>query len=191
MIYYKVTMQHTEKTFERLAHMQYDLFSRGNRVGRSIISLAALIGGALNLSEWWGALLILYGSYMTSSTYSAANHKARKLVKAIRDSGLNFPASRYVFEDHAMNVITLPEETSLGEPLAYSDICRLGEDTDYFYLFRDQLGGYMIPKEALGKKEEAFRLFIEKKSGQHFRSNFAPIIKLIRKLWANKQRPSK
>ena len=31
---YQVEMQHTEKSFEALAHMQYDLFCMGNRVAR-------------------------------------------------------------------------------------------------------------------------------------------------------------
>ena len=31
MAYYKVTMRHNSKTFEKLAHMQYDLFCKGNR----------------------------------------------------------------------------------------------------------------------------------------------------------------
>ena len=35
---YSVTMHHDEKSLEALAHMQYDLFCRGNRIARSMIS---------------------------------------------------------------------------------------------------------------------------------------------------------
>ena len=111
---YQVEMQHTEKSFEALAHMQYDLFCMGNRVARSLLSLVLVILGVVNFSQWWGILITAYGCYLVTSTYSAANHTAHKLTKQLRDSGLDFPASRYVFKKKAMEVISLPEETPLG-----------------------------------------------------------------------------
>lgn len=189
MIHYQVTMQHSEKTFERLAHMQYDLFCKGNQVGRSFISFAALVLGVVNFQQWWGALLLLYGSYMMSSKYAQANHNAGKLVKGIKASGMPFPSSRYLFRENAMEIITMPENTSLGAPLMYSDIHRLGEDGDYYYIFRDQYGGYMIPKKELGEKnEEEFRLFIEEKTRQSFQAKLPPIVKLMRKSAAHKHK---
>lgn len=188
MIYYQATMQHTEKTFTSLAHMQYDLFCKGNQVARSLISLGALIVGVLNFSQWWGALLLLYASYMMSSKYAQANHTAGKLVKGIKAAGLDFPVSRYLFRENAMEIITMPENTALGEPLMYSDVYRLGEDGDYFYLFRDQYGGYMIPKKELGGKEEEFRLFIEEKTAQSFHARVPPVVKLLRKAATHKRK---
>lgn len=58
---------------------------------------------------------------------------------------------------------------------------RLGEDGEYFYLFRDQYGGYMIPKTELGDKESDFRAFVEKKTQKTFETKAAPILKLMRK----------
>ena len=94
---YQVEMQHTEKSFEALAHMQYDLFCMGNRVARSLLSLVLVILGVVNFSQWWGILITAYGCYLVTSTYSAANHTAHKLTKQLRDSGLDFPASRFLF----------------------------------------------------------------------------------------------
>lgn len=188
MIHYQATMKHTEKTFERLAHMQYDLFCKGNQVARSLISLGALIVGVLNFQQWWGALLLLYASYMMSSKYAQANHTAGKLVKGIKTAGLDFPVSRYLFRENAMEIITMPENTSLGDPLMYSDVRKLGEDADYFYLFRDQYGGYMIPKDALEKEVDDFRFFVEEKTGQSFQAQIAPIFKLLRKADARKRK---
>lgn len=188
MIYYHVTMRHTEKTFECLAHKQYDLFCKGNQVGRTIISMAALVAGIMNFSKWWGCFLLAYGSYMSSSKYASANRTAKKLVKGIKDSGLEMPASRYLFRENAMEIITLPENTTLGDPLFYKDIRRLGEDADYFYLFRDQYGGYMIPKEELGKEEDRFRDFMEEKTNQTFEAQIAPIFKVLRKIASRKNR---
>lgn len=188
MIHYQVTMKHDEKTFERLAHMQYDLFCRGNQVGRSLISFGAMLVGVLNFSEWWGALLLLYASYMMSSKYAQANHTAKKLVNGIKASGLDFPVSRYLFRENAMEIITMPENTALGDPLMYSDVKKLGEDADYFYIFRDQYGGYMIPKEALEKDVDDFRVFIEEKTNQSYQAKIAPIFKLLRKADARKRK---
>ena len=104
---YSVTMRHDEKSLEALAHMQYDLFCRGNRIARSALSVAAVFAGILRFQDWWGILLVAYGCYLVTSTYSAANHTAHKLAKQIRDSGMPFPASRYTFGERAMQINAL------------------------------------------------------------------------------------
>ena len=182
MIHYQATMRHNEKTFQLLAHMQYDLFCKKNLVTRTMISIAALAVGIINFSQWWGALLIVYGAYLTSSKYAQANHTAGRIVKGIKEAGLEFPVSRYLFRDNAMEVITMPENTSLGDPLMYDSILKLGEDADYFYLFRDQYGGYMIPKEEMGKEVDDFRFFMEQKTGKTFQTQIAPVFKLLRRI---------
>lgn len=181
-------MQHSEKTLQALAHMQYDLFAKSNQVSRSIISFGALIFGVLNFQQWWGCLLLLYGSYMASSKYASANHMVKKLVAGIKGSGLGFPQSRYLFRDNAMEVITMPENTSLGDPLSYDDIVKLGEDGEYFYIFPNPSGGYMIPKDQLENEGEDFRIFMEDKTSKSFAIQAAPIIKMMRKAAAKKRR---
>ena len=190
MIYYQATMRHDEKTFQALAHMQYDLFCKKNLVTRTVIGIAAMGAGIVNFSQWWGVLLIVYGSYLTSSKYAQANHTANKLVKGIREAGLEFPVSRYLFRENAMEIITMPENTSLGDPLMYDSVRKLGEDADYFYLFRDQFGGYMIPKKEMGKEVDDFRFFIEQKTGKVFQTQIAPVFKLLRKIDSNQRRKS-
>lgn len=187
MVHYTVNMTHSEKTFQRLARMQYDLFEQKNRMSRSAISLVCMAAGVLNFQQWWGALLIVYASYLTSSTYAAADHTARKLTRGIKDSGMAFPASRFEFQDHAMNIIALPENVSSGDPFPYGDVLKLGEDDEYFYLFRNQHGGYMVPKAELGPEEDDFRAFMEGKTGKHFSARVAPIFKLLRRLDVKKR----
>lgn len=188
MIHYQATMRHNETTFKALAHMQYDLFCRKNYVVRSLISFAVMAAGIINFSQWWGVLLIVYGSYLTSSKYAQANHTAGKLIKGIKAAGLEFPVSRYLFRDNAMEIITMPENTSLGDPLMYDSVLKLGEDADYFYLFPDQFGGYMIPKKEMGKEVDDFRFFVEQKTGKTFQTQIAPVFKLIRKIDSNKRK---
>jgi len=178
MIHYSVLMEHNEESLQDLAHMQYDLFCQSNRIGRSVLSFGALIAGVINYTKWWGILLIFYGSYIGSSKYAAANHTARKLVKQLKAAEMPFPASNYVFRDHEMEIITLPERKTFGT-LKYAQVSRMGENADHFFLFRDQYGGYMIPKEELGDNVDAFRTFVEKKTGQTFRARKAPMVRLM------------
>lgn len=185
---FQATIQHDDKTFESLAHMQYDLFCKSNRIGRTVLSIAAILLGIAYSESWWGILAIGYGCYLTTSTYSAANHTAHKLANQIRAAGMDFPSSRYEFLEEGLRVVTLPENKVLGDVLAYGAICQLGEDYNYFYVFRDQFGGYMIPKSELEDPEE-FRKFVERKAERRFCMKTAPIIKLMRKLQDKESKP--
>lgn len=177
-LFYEVEMQHTEESFKALAHMQYDLFCRKDRVMRTIISLALMVVGVVYFSEWWGILLVAYGCYLTTSTYTSANRTAHKLTEQLKSGGQPFPASRFVFGREKMEILRLPELVKDGA-LAYCDIRRLGADGGYFYIFRDEYGGYMIPKAALGEKVEEFRDFLEEKTGQTVCVSKIPIVRLI------------
>ena len=181
MIHYSVLMEHNEESLQDLAHMQYDLFCQSNRIGRSVLSFAALVTGVINYTKWWGILLIFYGSYIGSSKYAAANHTARKLTKQLKAADMPFPSSNYVFRDQEMEIITLPERKTLSA-LKYKQVSRMGENADHFFVFRDQYGGYMIPKEELGDKVDDFRTFMEKKTGQQFRARKAPMVKLMERM---------
>ena len=186
---FQATIQHDDKTFVSLAHMQYDLFCKSNRVGRTVLSVVSILIGIANSEAWWGLLAIAYGCYLITSTYSAANHTAHKLAQQIREAGMGFPASRYEFTEEGMQVISLPEQESLGDPLAYSDFHQLGEDREYFYIFRDQYGGYMVPKSELEGQQEAFRVYIQEKTGLRFRKRTAPVVKLIQTIRERREEP--
>lgn len=172
--YFRVKMQHDEDTLVKLAHMQYDIFCKGNRISRTIVAAAAVIFGAIKFDNWWGILILAYGCYLLSSTYSSANHTAHKLAKQLKDSNMPFPSSVYSFEDKALHILTVDGKEEL-DPLPYSAVCRLGEDRDFYYIFRDEYGGYMIPKEVLGtEKSDEFYEFITKKTGQLIANRASP-----------------
>lgn len=185
MSYFDVTMQHTEKTFEALSRMQYDLFCRQNRIVRTLLSLVFIVLGITRFSDWWGILLVAYGCYLTTSTYSSANHTAHKLTARIKESGMPFPSSRYLFRAREMEIRSLPEGAAEGQ-LAYQDMLRIAEDYEYFYIFRDRFGGYMIPKTELKDAADDFRQFLEEKTGQKTASRTAPVMKLLR--WLRRRR---
>ena len=170
MGFYEAHIKHTEETLTALAHMQYDLFCTGNRIGRTAVAAGLFVFGALNYTQWWGLLLIAYGSYLISSKYAAANQQ-------IRESGGEYPSSRYIFEENRMRIITLPNNSEL-DPLPYSEVVGLGADLYNFYIFRTEFGGYMIPKSELGDKSDEFQRFIEKKTGKLFVSKRSRFVRL-------------
>lgn len=179
MSVFETRMKHSEDSLEALSHMQYDLFCGRNRIARTLISVVMIMLGVMNYSTWWGILVIAYGCYLTTSRYSSANHTAHKLAQQIKSSGMDFPESRFVFEEDAMHIVSLPEEQELNDSLPYCDVSRLGEDTDYFYIFRNEYGGYMLSKSKLGEKSDEFRAFLEKKTGQTFAQPRSPLRRLL------------
>lgn len=183
MALYEVKMKHTEASLTALAHMQYDLFCTSNRIAKTAVAAGLFVFGALNYTEWWGLLLIAYGSYLMSSKYSAANRTARQISKQIRDVGGDYPSSKYIFEEQRMRIITLPNNSEL-DPLPYSQVAGLGADLYNYYIFQTEYGGYMIPKSELGDKSIEFKNFIEKKTGKMFiskRSRFVGLREWMRK----------
>jgi len=181
MANYSITMQHTEETFELLSRKQYDLFCQTNRMVRTLIFGLCVFFGITNFEEWWGILLTAYGCYLMTSTYAQPNHTAHKMAKMIRERGMPFPASRYVFRKGYMEITVLPErEDEESERLSYKELEKITEDADYFYLFRNQYGGYMVPKSQLNGKVDQFRDFLEERTGQRMQVKAAPWIRLIR-----------
>ena len=110
MAAFDITMKHTEASLEALAHMQYDLFCRSNRVVRTILSAGMVLLGVIMHEKWWSILAIAYGCYLTTSTYASANRTAHKLTAQIRASGADFPGSRFLFDNDGMHIRPLPEK---------------------------------------------------------------------------------
>ncbi|MCR5843057.1 MAG: YcxB family protein [Oscillospiraceae bacterium] len=175
---FTVTMKHDEDTLVALSHMQYDLFCNRNRVARGavaalVIVIAVLYGGG----SWWSLLLIAYGCYLLTSTYASSNRTAHKIADQLKAAHLPFPSSVYRFESSAMTVMSLPDQEEIT-PLPYGKILQLGEDAKAFYIFRDQYGGYMIPKAELKDRQEEFRRFLEGKTGKVFIRRWTPLRRL-------------
>lgn len=180
MIYYQVTMQHTEKTIRSLAHMQVDMFAGVQKALRSIISIAMVLFGLANSEQWWGFALLAFGCIFFTGTYGKANQTAMTIVQKINEHGLEFPSSRYTFTENGMTITILPEKANeKDELLPYNKIICIGEDREYFYLFPNEYGGYMISKEQLNKSETDFRQFIQNRTGRIIRSNKPQIIHYI------------
>ena len=187
---FEVEMRHDRSSLTALSHMQYDLFCQRNRMARGFLSLtliviAILYGGG----SWWSLLIIAYACYLTTSTYASSNRTASRIADQLEQAGQPLPASRYIFEKNKMRIVDLNSGDEL-DPVAYGDIFGLGEDRDALYLFRSQYGGYRVPKEALGEREEAFRRFIQNKTGQLFIRRLTPLNRVRNWLHARETEPT-
>lgn len=173
-------MHHTPQSFEKLARMQYDLFCKSNLVVRIILSFTFLLIGVNNLNAWWGILLSVYGAYLLNSRYASANHTAHKLTAQLEAAKMPFPASRFCFYEDRMDILPLPEGEGEVTSLAYHEFFRMSEDFDYIYIFRDQFGGYMIPKASLKEEEGRFRRFLQEKTGKTIYRKTTPAMRLFK-----------
>lgn len=187
---FEVEMRHDRASLTALSHMQYDLFCQRNRMARGFLSLtliviAILYGGG----SWWSLLIIAYACYLTTSTYASSNRTAHRIADQLEQAGQPLPASRYIFEKNKMRIIDLNSGEEL-DPVPYGEIFGLGEDRDALYLFRSQYGGYRVPKEALGEREEAFRRFIQNKTGQLFIRRLTPLNRVRNWLHARETEPT-
>ena len=187
---FEVEMHHDRQSLTALSHMQYDLFCGRNRTAKGLVSMlliviAVLYGGG----SWWSLLIIAYACYLTTSTYAASNRTARRIADQLEQAGQPLPASRYIFEKNSMRIIDLNSGEEL-DPVPYRDIFGLGEDRDALYIFRSQYGGYRIPKEALGERENTFRRLVENKTGQLFIRRLTPLNRLRNWLHARETEPT-
>ena len=187
---FEVEMRHDRASLTALSHMQYDLFCQRNRMARGFLSLtliviAILYGGG----SWWSLLIIAYACYLTTSTYASSNRTAHRIADQLEQAGQPLPASRYIFEKNKMRIIDLNSGEEL-DPVPYGEVVGLGEDRDALYLFRSQYGGYRGPKEALGEREEAFRRFIQNKTGQLFIRRLTPLNRVRNWLHARETEPT-
>ena len=103
---YQINIRHNEDTLKALSRMQYDLFCVTSRTVRTLIGIVCVFIGALRFRDWWGLLLIAYGSFQLTAVYAAADHTAKKLAEGIKASGLPFPASAYVFTEKEMRILS-------------------------------------------------------------------------------------
>lgn len=187
---FEVEMRHDRASLTALSHMQYDLFCQRNRMARGFLSLtliviAILYGGG----SWWSLLIIAYACYLTTSTYASSNRTAHRIADQLEQAGQPLPASRYIFEKNKMRIIDLNSGEEL-DPVPYGEIFGLGEDRDALYLFRSQYGGYRVPKEALGEREDTFRRFIQNKTGQLFIRRLTPLNRVRNWLHARETEPT-
>lgn len=187
-VIYSINFVHTAETLKLLSRAQYDLFCKSNFYIKLVLSIVLIFVSINILDKWYGPLILLYGIYLLLSKYMQSDYTSRKLVRTIEESDKPFPASRYDFFDDRMEIYRLDDgSNSLTDTLYYKNVKGIYDDLVNYYIFRDQYGGYVIPKSFLLNKEDEFRNFLELRTHKDVKSKLPPVVKLIRKLSKNKK----
>lgn len=160
---YTASIDHSEKTIERLYRTQRRTYDKGRIFLRLVLGFSMVLAAALvALPTWLKAILLLVGAWLMASGDFPAQIRADR---AVQDRGGSLPKMRYEFyEDH----LKLTGEGSMN--IGYRKLSRLLEDKEFFYLFLERDSVCMIDRESLKPaKQEDFRLFVENASGLNWR----------------------
>ena len=160
---YTASIDHSEKTIERLYRTQRRTYDKGRILLRLVLGFGMVLAAALvALPTWLKAILLLVGAWLMASGDFPAQIRADR---AVQDRGGSLPKMRYEFyEDH----LKLTGEGSMN--IGYRKLNRLLEDKEFFYLFLERDSVCMIDRESLKPaKQEDFRLFLENATGLNWR----------------------
>ena len=160
---YTASIDHSEKTIERLYRTQRRTYDRGRIFLRLALGFGMVLAAALAaLPTWLKAILLLVGAWLMASGDFPAQIRADR---AVQDRGGSLPKMRYEFyEDH----LKLTGEGSMN--IGYRKLNRLLEDREFYYLFLERDSVCMIDRESLKPaKQEDFRLFLENATGLNWR----------------------
>lgn len=160
---YTASIDHSEKTIERLYRTQRRTYDKGRILLRLVLGFGMVLAAALvALPTWLKAILLLVGAWLMASGDFPAQIRADR---AVQDRGGSLPKMRYEFyEDH----LKLTGEGSMN--IGYRKLNRLLEDREFYYLFLERDSVCMIDRESLKPaKQEDFRLFLENATGLNWR----------------------
>ena len=160
---YTASIDHSEKTIERLYRTQRRTYDKGRIFLRLVLGFGMVLAAALvALPTWLKAILLLVGAWLMASGDFPAQIRADR---AVQDRGGSLPKMRYEFyEDH----LKLTGEGSMN--IGYRKLNRLLEDREFYYLFLERDSVCMIDRESLKPaKQEDFRLFLENATGLNWR----------------------
>lgn len=180
-------MQHDTATVKRLSAVQFRTFSAARRFVLYALSLVLILFGfglIYDLGSPWRYIPLAFGCILFVNVGTFAGLKADRTLHAIRQQGGQFPCTKMVFGDSS---IRITEEGSKSHSMKYTDILRLAEDREYYYLFVTTEAAYMVPKEQI-RDNPAFRTHLEQKSKKQFSRPFGLLSVRLRDIAGRKQK---
>lgn len=150
-------IRHSYDTILRMCKTQYGINNFKNRVlilfGGALLAIVGLpiIGSLI------GLLMVMIGCFMITSVDMPARMQADDVKKAL---GGKYPRNSYDFYDSHIAVIAQNQDI-----LNYDRIIRLVEDEMYCYFWISKSASYMMEKQSMGRELDAFKDFMEKKTG--------------------------
>lgn len=144
------SMQHTEKTIERLALMQYQTFGLSQKIAQGVVACMLI---AIGVRDWvrlpiLAILCMFIGCWMFSAFRAVPQYRAKKVCQNFHG---NYPYTRYEFrKDHFTFYGDSGKET-----VPYARLIRLVEDSAYLYLYISRQSAFMIDLKTLRPEENS------------------------------------
>lgn len=161
--YYEAEMEYSDDTIYRMFKTEYYTYERLRLMLRYVLAIA-LIAAALLLGLPIApqAICLMIGAWLFVTPDFPSKVRAEGVIQ---QRGGQTSTVRMTFDGKAIGI-------GNGLTIAYDEIDRLIEDDQYYYIFRDRQTAVMVPKGSVRNgSDEAFRGYIEEKTGKAFAVN--------------------
>ena len=161
--YFEAIMVYDDDTIRRMFKTEYYTYERLRLVGRYVLAIAliaaALLSGMPTIPQ---AICLMIGAWLFISPDFPSKVRAEGVIQ---QRGGQTSTVEMTFDGKAIGI-------GNGLTIAYDEIDRLIEDNQYYYIFRDRQTAVMVPKGGVRNgSDEAFRSYIEEKTGKAFAVN--------------------
>lgn len=161
--YFEAIMVYDDDTIRRMFKTEYYTYERLRLVGRYVLAIAliaaALLSGMPTIPQ---AICLMIGAWLFISPDFPSKVRAEGVIQ---QRGGQTSMVEMTFDGKAIGI-------GNGLTIAYDEIDRLIEDNQYYYIFRDRQTAVMVPKGGVRNgSDEAFRSYIEEKTGKAFAVN--------------------
>ncbi len=156
---YQASITFDDDTIRRMFRAEYFTYERMQLLTRIAIGAVLILLGVLtNLPLGAKAIAMMIGVWLVVSLDFPSKVRAETVLQA---RGGQKSQVSYLFDMKKIAIENGPE-------YAYSQVDRVVEDKEYFFVFMDRQTAVMIPKDKLKPANaDAFRSFLEEKTGKH------------------------
>ena len=134
-------MVHTKESVELMCITQYNTFEFGKKIALYVIAIALIVFGIMGkVSTSISLVCIMIGCFMLTGSNAVAKSRADTVIKQL---GGQMPVFNYSFGPTKFN---FNPDT---EPVSYSALSRLAEDSNYLYMFLQNRAAFMVQKNTV------------------------------------------
>lgn len=161
--YFEAVMVYDDDTIRRMFKTEYYTYEKLRLIGRYVLALAliaaALLSGMPTIPQ---AICLMIGAWLFVTPDFPSKVRAEGVIE--RRGGQKSSVT-LAFDGKSVGL-------GNGMTIPYTAVDRLIEDDRFYYVFRDRQTAVMVPKDGVTVgNPEAFRGYIEEKTGKRFETN--------------------
>lgn len=138
---YRAKMRHSAQTIRKLIRTGYDVFMFHRKMLNTVIAFGLILFGLYaDQSMFMPWIALFAGCVMLANLNAVPNMQANQVLNQMDGK---FPESSYCFYEKEF------KDHEKGDPIAYSRLIRLIEDSQYMYLYVAKQSGYMVDKHSV------------------------------------------